>query len=235
MNVREGLIESIKANGGGYECDLIKGIVNILVAKIPEGRKYDHAHKWNIPVVSLKWLTDSLERGMALETAPFDPVILPSEQGEGAIKQPIPELVSLGKRQREDASANILASSGKRKLRRTMSSKLGSQQESIWADIADAASARPASEPHPEAEDHQKGGEEQGRTNLETEEAPAHGGATSNGGQPSGLQEVNVNAAAGGAKLVGIFNGVNISIHGFDGKKVRKPANTLVIPPTKQA
>jgi hypothetical protein len=235
VKVRESLSESINANGGDYECDLIKGIVNILLAKNPEGRKYDHARKWNIPVVSLKWLTDSLERGMALETVPFDPVIPPSEQGEGAIKQPIPELVSLGKRQREDASANILAGSGKRKLRRTMSSKLEGQQENIWADIADAASGRPTSEPHPEAEDRQTGAEEQERANLETKEAPAHGAATSNGGQRSSLQEVNANAAASRAKLVGIFNGVNISIHGFDGKKVRNAANTLGNPPAKHA
>lgn len=157
---------------------------------------------------------------MALDTVPFDPVIPVADQGEGAVKQAIPEMVSLGKRQREDASASTLAGPGKRKLRRTMSSKLESQQENIWADIADAASAKSASEPHQGAKGHGNGAEQQERTDVDSGVAPAEGDATLNDEQRN-LKDVNISTTNYRAKPIGMFNGVNICIHGFDGKKVR--------------
>lgn len=214
MEVRESLNAKFKANGGAYECDLIKGTVTTLIAKKPEGRKHEYARRWNIPVVSLKWLTASLERGMALETAPFDPLLPSEEQGRDIGKPKLSEMVTLGKRQREDIPLNALAISGKRKLRRTMSSKLESKQENIWADIADAATVRPLSEPVRESEDLHRRAENQKDTRLEQGELSVNGNGVR-------LEEVPANSLSNRSKPPRLFHGVNVCIYGFEGKKVR--------------
>ncbi len=89
------------------------------------------AGQWNIKVVSLKWFTESLERGMVLEETLYHPTTPEAEQGLEAWNRLPPKTSTLGKRDRGDEVLINLA----RKLRRTASAKLGSQNEGIWTDI----------------------------------------------------------------------------------------------------
>lgn len=70
---------------------------------------------------------------MALEETLYDVRTPVQEQGIGAWNPDPKPPVQLGKRNREDESATGNA----RKLRRTASAKLGSQNAGIWTDIVD--------------------------------------------------------------------------------------------------
>lgn len=102
-----------------------------LVANKPEGAKYKHAKIWGLHVVSVEWLQDSLERGMILDEKLFNPEWQVEERGKDAWNRVKPSL--LGKRSRDDSTATF--DEGRRKLRRTASTKLSSQNEKIWGDI----------------------------------------------------------------------------------------------------
>lgn len=118
------------ANGGEYRGDLTKDVTH-LIAYAAEGKKYQYATQWEIKVVGLKWLKDSLARRMILEEALYHPNIPQDELGAGAWNRQAKAEVQLGKRPREnDAVADI-----PRKLRRTASMKLGSQSETLWCEI----------------------------------------------------------------------------------------------------
>jgi len=134
------------------------------------------------------------------------------------------DTVTLGKRQRENVSANTLAESGKRKLRRTLSSKLESQTEAIWADIADAASSRQPSQPRRGVESRPMSADVQDNSNLHSTKLHVRPDATGNSRKESIPQEVEVDSFSIRANPIGLFHGVNISIHGFEGKKVRQKA-----------
>lgn len=122
--------EAISDNGGEYRGDLTKEVTH-LIAYAPEGKKYQYATQWEVKVVGLKWLEDSLARRMILEEALYHPNIPQDEQGAGAWKrQPRPD-VQLGKRTRADEDVPDVP----RKLRRTASMKLGSQRETLWCEI----------------------------------------------------------------------------------------------------
>jgi DNA replication regulator DPB11 len=76
---------------------------------------------------------------MILDESLYDPTIPETERGKGAWDRSKPtKRISLGKRSREDSIAG--QEGGKRKLRRTASTKLNSQSESIWGDIIGAGS-----------------------------------------------------------------------------------------------
>lgn len=227
MEQRARLSTQITSNGGAYECDLIKGVVTALIANRPEGKKHEAARKWNIPVVSPEWLNESVERGMALEMEPFDPLLPLEEQGRVARRHPASEAPTTGKRQRQDGPADALPSSGKRKLRRTVSSKLESQQENIWAEIADAAATRPASEPPCETEDPRPSTTAQPEPNAESFYERSNSLQVLDD-QDSGLGSNVLKASGAQGKPPGLFYGINIGIHGFDGKKVRFGSLTFV-------
>lgn len=132
---RQQLESDITQNGAQYHGDLTKAVTHLIAAK-PTGAKYDRARQWGITLVSLRWLEDSLERGMILDESCYDPLIDPEKQGHGAkqtstrtLKKPI-----IGKRLRGEDSHN--ASGGKRKLRRTASARLNSQSQTLWQDMA---------------------------------------------------------------------------------------------------
>lgn len=121
-----------ETNGANYHGDLTK-VVTHLIAAAPVGKKYDHARRWGIKIVSIEWLDQSLERGMVLDESLYDPTIAPENRGRNAWNKQALEIITQGKRLREENSKEVVLQN-KRKIRRTMSARLGSQQGSMWAD-----------------------------------------------------------------------------------------------------
>ncbi|KAF4543889.1 BRCT domain-containing protein [Lasiodiplodia theobromae] len=87
---------------------------------------------WGVKTVTSQWLTDSIERQMALDEALYDPFLPEEIRGKGAFKKLPAESTPLGKRLRTSVTED---GEGKRKLRRTASTKLGSQSSAIWNEI----------------------------------------------------------------------------------------------------
>ena len=128
--VRKRLEETIKSNGGVYRGDLTKEVTH-LVAFRPAGNKYNFAKTWSIKVVTIEWLQQSLERGMILDERLYDPLLAPAERGQNAWVRKTVSTSSLAKRPREEDVGPVPV----RKLRRTASARLGSQNDGIWTDI----------------------------------------------------------------------------------------------------
>ena len=84
-------------------------------------------------MVSIEWLWDTLERGMILNEELYDPVLPKQDRGLGAWNRTHLLRTSLGKRVRKEPDAST--ESSKRRLRRTASIKLNSQNQRIWGDI----------------------------------------------------------------------------------------------------
>ena len=128
--------EAVSANGGEYRGDLTKEVTH-LIAYTAEGKKYQYATQWEVKVVGLRWLEDSLDRRMILEENLYHPTIPKDKQGAGAWNRQATADVRFGKRAREAESlANV-----PRKLRRTTSARLGSQSESLWGEIVSGPQA----------------------------------------------------------------------------------------------
>jgi DNA replication regulator DPB11 len=131
---RQQIISLVTDNGADYHGDLTKQITHLVVFK-PDGAKYKHAKSWGLKLVSLEWLCDSAKRGMILQEELYNPEWPASERGKGAwIKK---RIISPGKRSRDDSIGDL--EGGKRKIRRTASTKLTSQNENIWGDIVGGA------------------------------------------------------------------------------------------------
>ena len=147
---RDQIAEMVAAHGGRYTGDLTRKCTHLVVNK-PEGKKFVAAKSWEIYTVTLKWLEQTIERGMILEEAKFDPMIPPEEQGSGAWIKRDPRRSSLGKRSRSAAENN--AEDGSRKLRKTASVKLNSQKNNLWGDILGrSASREPSAAEEPRGE-----------------------------------------------------------------------------------
>ncbi|KAH7342735.1 hypothetical protein BKA65DRAFT_552354 [Rhexocercosporidium sp. MPI-PUGE-AT-0058] len=129
----------VKANGATYEGDLTKSITHLISFRT-DGAKYKAAKTWKLKIVSIEWVRDSLERGMILDEKLYDPALPISERGKDAWDKTAPKRrTSLGKRSREESNASL--DGGKRKLRRTASTKLSTQNEQIWGDIVGGGAA----------------------------------------------------------------------------------------------
>ncbi|KAL2075597.1 hypothetical protein VTL71DRAFT_540 [Oculimacula yallundae] len=127
------IAEQVKANGATYEGDLTKSITHLISFRT-EGAKYKAAKTWKLKIVSIEWVRDSLERGMILDEKLYDPALPLHERGKDAWDKTAPKRrTSLGKRSREESNTSL--DGGKRKLRRTASTKLSTQNEQIWGDI----------------------------------------------------------------------------------------------------
>ncbi|KAI7285583.1 hypothetical protein KC345_g1685 [Hortaea werneckii] len=133
MEQRTALQRSIEANGGEYHPDLTKAVTH-LIAKSASGAKYTHAKQWGVGVVSLKWYEDSLQRGLALDEALYDPVLAEEEQGRGAFKTAPKARPTSAKRAR-DSESQRAEDTGKRKMRRTASTRLHSQSQDMWSGM----------------------------------------------------------------------------------------------------
>ncbi|MCJ1281507.1 hypothetical protein MMC26_000827 [Xylographa opegraphella] len=129
--VRKKLEDAVKNNGAEYRGDLTKEVSHLIAYK-PAGNKYNFAKAWGIRVVSIEWLQQSLERGMILDENLYDPQLAPAERGRDAWVSRTVSTSSLAKRPRDEDYVPAPA----RKLRRTASARLSSDNDGIWTDIA---------------------------------------------------------------------------------------------------
>lgn len=127
---RKRLEDLIYTNGGEYKGNLTKDVTH-LVARVPSGTKYSFAGEWGIKIVSVEWVTQSLERGMILDEKLYNLLLPETERGQNSWVRKIVSTTSLGKRAREEDPAP----KNTRKLRRTASAKLSSQNIGLWSDI----------------------------------------------------------------------------------------------------
>jgi DNA replication regulator DPB11 len=144
VTFRAQLQEAISAHGGEYRGDLTKEVTH-LIAYTPEGKKYQYATQWEIKVVGLAWLKDSLDRRMILEEALYHPNIPKDKQGVGAWNRRAVAEIQIGKRTRDEEAVPDMP----RKLRRTASAKLGSQTESMWGEIITGAQGEESAKDDP--------------------------------------------------------------------------------------
>ncbi|OAA40983.1 BRCT domain-containing protein [Metarhizium rileyi] len=139
---RDDIAANITAHGGRYTGDLTRRCTHLVVSK-PEGKKFTAAKSWGVYTVTLGWLDQSIERGLILEEAKFDPLLPIEEQGVGAWKKEDPRRPSLGKRSRTALSnTDSIEERGARKLRKTASMKLNSQRNNLWGDILGRSASR---------------------------------------------------------------------------------------------
>jgi DNA replication regulator DPB11 len=92
-------------------------------------------------IVSLEWFQQSLERGMVLDEALFNPTMPVEQRGQGAWDRREFPSPAPGKRVR-DAEPSQALNPFRRKLRRSASTKMGSQSEALWAGITAASSEK---------------------------------------------------------------------------------------------
>ncbi len=129
---RDQIAERITANGARYTGDLTRKCTHLIVSA-PEGKKFTAARAWGVRTVTLAWLDRSIERGMILDEAKFDPLLPAEEQGVDAWVKKDPRRRSLGKRSR--SSGSTAPEDGVRKLRKTASMKLNTQRNNLWDNI----------------------------------------------------------------------------------------------------
>lgn len=224
MAFRKKLEDDVNNNGGEYRGNLTKDVTH-LIAKEPLGAKYKYAIDWNIKVVAVEWLEQSLERGMILDEHLYNLSIPPAERGRNAWIRRLASTSSLSKRSFDgDTAAN-----GPRKLRRTASAKLNSQNVGFWTDIV-SGDFKSAEQKH-----NQWSEELVPQRPVWKEESST---ATKSVGTLTERSESHIKPsathlspaappldAAYGAMLQkeGIFAGVRLCLHGFNEKKVRIP------------
>ncbi|TKA72520.1 hypothetical protein B0A49_02470 [Cryomyces minteri] len=122
LEQRTRIQNTVVANGAEYHGDLTR-VVSHLIAAAPQGAKYQHSLQWGIKTVSLLWLEDSIERGMVLDETLYDPRLPAEEQGKGAWIRAVKQQTS-AKRKARTENVTEPPDAGKRKLRRTASTKL---------------------------------------------------------------------------------------------------------------
>ncbi|KAK7530907.1 BRCT domain-containing protein [Phyllosticta citribraziliensis] len=203
LESRTDIQKRVTNNGGIYDGDLTRAVTH-LVALAPKGSKYEHALRWNIKIVALEWIADSEERGMVLDEALYSVRIPKEERGRGAWKRTLPETVPVGKRLRPDNGDD---GEGRRKLRRTASSKLSTQSSAIWDElrggsfIAKQDLGDDSWHEHPQSD------------GIESQVIPA-------------LEETTISKPAP-PKPLGCFDGATTCIHGFDKVKTELLAEHL--------
>ncbi|KAI9678709.1 MAG: hypothetical protein M1817_005766 [Caeruleum heppii] len=135
---RQHLQRLITVNGASYHADLTKSATHLL-ANRTEGEKYKYAKLWALRVVAPEWLKDSIGRGMVLEEALYDPLLPSEDRGRDAWVRSPAQGFALGKRRHEETMSaepvSLDVAGRSRKLRRTTSTKLESQNSTIWNDI----------------------------------------------------------------------------------------------------
>lgn len=205
---------TIEHEGAEYHGDLTKQITHLLVAK-PEGAKYRAAQDWKIQTVSIKWLEDSVKRGMALDPKYYDPTMPLHEQGVGAYRKESGARTSLGKRLRDEESQTSATTAGKRKLRRHASRRLEDHSQDMWQDIsaADVTTAAPSETDQWTVRDED--------SQLTT-------------GKPVAKPQVRKSfdarqeiAVAAEPKPEGLFSGWCIAMHGFEKEKTKRLSQYL--------
>ena len=213
MVYRKRLEDSIGENGGEYHANLTKDCSH-LIAKVPSGPKYTHAGNWGIKIVAVEWLEQSLERGMTLDETCYNLAIPAPERGKNAWTRRTVSTTSLGKRSREDD----IGPQNTRKLRRTASARLSSQNFGLWTDIVGIES---------KAEDIKVDQwDDKGKGTKQQE----HNGGAGSEERLKGILPVKNQDPDHGAKLgltaddppqrEGIFQGKIFLLHGFNERQV---------------
>ncbi|KAJ4400878.1 protein kinase activating protein dpb11 [Didymella pomorum] len=213
---RKYIQETVDQNGAEYHGDLTKSVTHLIAAN-PNGKKYEHALNWRMKIVSLEWFEQSLERGMVLEEALYNPTLPAEERGKDAwvrIEHPSP---ALGKRTR-DAEQPQPLNPNRRKLRRAASTKLGIQGDALWAEIITPSGDQGKNEVDEWKEDNlfkQTTPHEDSRATIPNDDETPH---------PDDAEEASTQTPVAAApsrpseldQSEGIFQGRIIVIHGFD-------------------
>ncbi|KAF2468948.1 uncharacterized protein BDR25DRAFT_289946 [Lindgomyces ingoldianus] len=212
---RKYIQESVVHNGAEYHGDLTKNVTHLIAAK-PSGKKYEHAVNWKMKIISYEWFQHSLERGMSLDEACFHPTKPEEERGKGAWDRRPSMSPTLGKHAREVEQSHTV-NPHRRKLRRSASSRMGSQSEALWAGITAAGLERKRNE----EDDWQD--ENFVKPALPRDNVPSHPSAMTamheDGAQPgqedTASQSLPQIALPSNGKT-GIFEGRVVFAHGFD-------------------
>lgn len=202
-------------NGAEYHGDLTKNVTH-LIAATPSGKKYEHAVNWRMQIVSWEWFEQSIQRGMTLDENYYHPTMPVEERGKGAWDRRANESPTLGKRTRDaerGQSINLL----RRKLRRSASSKMGSQSEALWAGITAAGLERKKGEEDDWLE------EDLTKTSLPNANAPTDQTNNVVSLHDNALPEDPTSKTLACPSNDGIFEGRLVFAHGFDSGKVCRP------------
>ncbi|KAI4266304.1 MAG: hypothetical protein L6R38_008831, partial [Xanthoria sp. 2 TBL-2021] len=214
MAYRKKLEDLVSVHGGEYRANLTKDVTH-LIAKEASGAKYKYAIDWDIKIVAVEWLAQSLERGMILDEKLYSLFTPPAERGRDAWIRRTVSTSSLGKRM-FDRDAVL---SGPRKLRRVASTKLSSQNVGLWTDIVSGdVQAEPSNRDQWSEQPEPRESSMQGTssTNVRSE------GTSSDG--PSRSSAITVKTpvppqVADPLPKTGIFAGKRLYLHGFNEKK----------------
>lgn len=211
---RNHLSSKIEHEGAEYHGDLTKQVTHLLVAT-PEGAKYRAAKDWKIHAVSLKWLHDSVQRGMALDPRYYDPTMSEEEQGKGAYRKEAGPRTSLGKRLRNDEPQVTAKENGKRKLRRHASRRLEDHSQDMWQDISAADTTTMA----PSETDQWTAGDEDSQLTLGRPKPQTQGRKS--------IDAQESQSAEAPSKPEGLFSGWCIAIQGFEKEKAKRLTHYL--------
>jgi DNA replication regulator DPB11 len=168
-------------------------------------------------MVTWEWFEQSLQRGLALDETFYHPTMPVEERGKGAWERRKTTPSTVGKRVR-DAGQPDMAHLLRRKLRRSASSRLGSQSEALWAGITSGGSERKQNE----ADDWTE-------TSIVQQElgiAPALANKATETTVGDGVPRDSSTSRTRGPfvdELDGIFAGSVVYPHGFDQSKVCCP------------
>ncbi len=211
--MRNHIRTQVQFHGGQFSRDLTKAMTH-LIARSAEGEKYKFATQWNVKVVTLKWFTDSIERGMILEETLYHPLLPPEKQGSGAWNRSLPA----PKKKESDTESSLGARP--RKLRRIASAKLGDQNENIWGDIVgmgfETAEPKPPREKQEPNERKQKGSS---AVQIAKSFASETTSALSQPREPAGEPAID--------RRNGFLDGCFFLIHGFSSKQTNVLRNHL--------
>ncbi len=180
-------------------------------------------------IVSLEWLEQSLDRGMALDESLYNPTMPVEERGQGAWDRRQPMSPAMGKRTR-DAEPSQALNPFRRKLRRSASTKLGSQSDALWAGITAPSFERPIDEDEWTEDILAKQQSTRASTRTHTPVSPGKDASTlahdapaeSKPRDPADAQQASLPLQPDNdSGYNGIFQGRLICPHGFDVEKVQ--------------
>ena len=202
LEFRAGIQKKVIEHGGEYTGDLTKDVTH-LIALQPVGKKYDYATAWGKKLVSIKWFAESLERGMQLDETLYHPTTSQSEQGIGAWNHQT-KTAQACKRPGDEPQGQ----EPPRKLRRTASTRLGSQNDSLWGDIVGGA----GSDTNPNDADQLRPSRSMPMLRPTIQAAESFTRKTTTGGGRTSESELHRS---------GYFSGKSFSVLGFGNQKVR--------------
>ncbi|KAL4901645.1 hypothetical protein BDW74DRAFT_187267 [Aspergillus multicolor] len=215
MELRNYIRNNAQLHGADFRKDLTKTVTH-LIARTAVGDKYKYATQWNVKVVTLKWFTDCIERGMVLEETLYHPLLPAEQQGAGAWNRSTP---AIKQKQPESESS---AGSRPRKLRRIASTKLSNQNENIWGDIIGMGFE--TAEPKPSREERQAANEQK-QKNAPVLQIAKSFASESTFAPPSQPHEPKAEPAVD--RRNGFLDGCFFLIHGFSSKQANVLRNHL--------